>query len=405
MLRIVLCGLGVFFAICSLLASGYICVFAWLGIRGRSSRDATHQAGSKATRFLLLIPAHNEADGIVDTIESALSLHYPKDRFRVVVIADNCSDDTAAVAGQNGAEVWIREDSENRGKGQALAWALARARKSEYDMLVIVDADTRIDPRFLEEIDREYSALKTEDRQIAYQGRYDFASFHEPVGWFDSFTLASKAAENSFVYYPRSCIGLVNLLQGNGFCVSRAALDMVPFRASSIVEDAEYAVALALSSVPIRYVDAARVVSRTTRTVQDAAPQRLRWASGMLQLIVRYVPKLLAAAIRKHDWKLAEGSVMMLLSSRLTVIYLAIAGLVFTLLGARGAWMELDVIVLTVACLLQGVYLVLAFRCSGREPMPLRPLLFMPAYFVLIGIAQAGALFGARRRQWCRTVR
>lgn len=96
---------------------------------------------------------------------------------------------------------------------------------------------------------------------------------------------------------------------------------------------------------------------------------------------------------------------MMLLSSRLAVIYLWIAGLICTLLGARGGWMGVNAVLLAGACLLQGVYLILAFRCSGREPMSLRSVLYMPAYVALIGLAQTGALFGAKRRQWSRTVR
>jgi glycosyltransferase involved in cell wall biosynthesis len=79
-------------------------------------------------RFLVLIPAHNEEAGIDATLGSIDAIEYPGQLVSVVVVADNCTDDTAARAIAAGAEAMTRIDSERRGKGYALGWALERTR-------------------------------------------------------------------------------------------------------------------------------------------------------------------------------------------------------------------------------------------------------------------------------------
>jgi len=74
----------------------------------------------------VLIPAHDEEAQLAATIRSLQDTEYDPDRRRVIVIADNCTDRTAAVARAAGAEVWERSDTLHRGKGHALAWAFAR---------------------------------------------------------------------------------------------------------------------------------------------------------------------------------------------------------------------------------------------------------------------------------------
>lgn len=96
---------------------------------------------------------------------------------------------------------------------------------------------------------------------------------------------------------------------------------------------------------------------------------------------------------------------MLLLTSRLVVVYLTVAAFLCTLLSFAGAHTRLGAILLLATFLLQCIYLFLAFRKAGRAPFALSSLLFMPFYFALIGIAQAGALLGFKRRQWSRTVR
>jgi cellulose synthase/poly-beta-1,6-N-acetylglucosamine synthase-like glycosyltransferase len=395
--------IGIMLASASLLASLYILGFGIAGsaLCGRPGP----RVDSRKPHFLILVPAHNEADGIRSTIESLLRVDYPRDRFRFVTIADNCEDDTARIAGDSGSEVWVRVDPVRRGKGQALSWAFARAMQSAFDLVVVIDADTNVLPGFLQAIAAEVAATSCDFDRVVFQGRYDFAPTGTKAGWFETFTIASKAAENSFVYRPRSAAGLVNLIQGNGFCIPLAVLERVPFAAGSVVEDAEYAIALALAGICVRYVDGARVESRMTRSIRDAAPQRLRWASGIFQLILSSVPRLLAAGIRQRSWKLIEGALMLVLSSRLVVLYatLAAIGAAVVLLPVHGAATILFLLAATIP--VQAAYLWMIFRRSAEKSFPLRDLFCMPAYLGIVGLAQAAAFLGIGRKRWARTVR
>ena len=77
-------------------------------------------------RFDLVVPAHDEEADIAATIRSLFSVDYPRDLYRVFVVADNCSDDTAVAARAAGAEVMVRNDRTRIGKGHALAFAFER---------------------------------------------------------------------------------------------------------------------------------------------------------------------------------------------------------------------------------------------------------------------------------------
>ena len=95
-------------------------------------------------RVAVLVPAHNESVGIIPTLADAQSQLRSGDRL--LVVADNCSDDTAEVARAGGAAVLEREDPERRGKGYALSAGVAHLSADPPDIVVIVDADCRLSP-------------------------------------------------------------------------------------------------------------------------------------------------------------------------------------------------------------------------------------------------------------------
>ena len=100
--------------------------------------------------FAIVVPAHNEAAGIAATVHSLATMDYPADHRRILVVADNCTDDTPARATRAGADVVVRADEKRRGKGFALAAGLANALADPaVDAVVVVDADTLVEPALL----------------------------------------------------------------------------------------------------------------------------------------------------------------------------------------------------------------------------------------------------------------
>ncbi|TME44786.1 MAG: glycosyltransferase [Chloroflexi bacterium] len=127
-------------------------------------------------RLTVLIPAHNEAQMVTGCVQSLKRQSYPTDLYRVVVIADNCTDETAELAARAGAEVLIRNEPGLRGKGHALRWGIDRilGDQSLTDALVVVDADSLTESHFLAELEARladgYEAVQADDLVLPQPG-------------------------------------------------------------------------------------------------------------------------------------------------------------------------------------------------------------------------------------------
>jgi cellulose synthase/poly-beta-1,6-N-acetylglucosamine synthase-like glycosyltransferase len=395
-------------AVCALLGTLYALAFSmvgiWIGRRagnkmGAAVPDAADATNFGATNFLVCIPAHNEGPGLRATVDGVLRQAYPRENIRCVVIADNCTDDTAQTAAECGAHVLVRNDAQLRGKGHALAWAFRQPQEFSWDAVCIVDADSVMEPGFLAAMD---AALRRGHSVV--QARYDFVPADDGKNWLELFTAVSKAAENSFVYRSRERMGLLQLLQGNGICIRRAALEQVPWRAHSIVEDAEYALELGRHGIPVHYQEVARIWSRQATTVRDVQPQRIRWASGTWQLFRQGIPSLLVTAWKRKSLAPLEGIVMLLTTSRLLLIYL----LGLSLVLAFAAPQAMAIIIARLLALvvgLQFLYLVLMFRFASDRPAPWSGLLSLPFYVAVVASSHALAMMGFNRKVWWRTSR
>ncbi|MCL6441804.1 MAG: glycosyltransferase family 2 protein, partial [Thermoleophilum sp.] len=109
------------------------------------------QGPGPVRRFAVLIPAHNEEPVLARLLASLDALSYPRNLYDVVVVADNCTDATAAIGRARGALVFERSDSVNAGKGHALRWLLDELERAGkvYDAYVVLDADSTVSPNFL----------------------------------------------------------------------------------------------------------------------------------------------------------------------------------------------------------------------------------------------------------------
>src|SRR5580704_10408909 len=103
-LGLAICGLP------ALVASSYLGALAVL-----ARRRALPTPSEKVLRFDVVVPAHDEEGEIGLTVESLLDIDYPRELFRVLVIADNCTDRTAERARAAGAQVLARTEPNQRG--------------------------------------------------------------------------------------------------------------------------------------------------------------------------------------------------------------------------------------------------------------------------------------------------
>jgi cellulose synthase/poly-beta-1,6-N-acetylglucosamine synthase-like glycosyltransferase len=352
-------------------------------------RKAVPTAASGAQpRLVIVVPAHNESLGLLRTLGS-LQREVAADALtRIVVVADNCSDDTAAVALAAGVDVLERHDTARRGKGHALRYAFDMLQDAEG--FIVVDADTDVEPGFLGAM---RAALA--DGADALQCRY---------GVRDALTdrrtaLADVALGAWNVLRPRgrAALGLSAGILGNGFALSRRALQAVPYSADSIVEDVEYHHLLVRAGLRVHWVDGAWVRGDMPVARSAAAQQRARWEGGRLRLLASGGPAL-AVGVLRGQWRLLDPLLDLLLwplAWQVSLLLLALALGAAPVQIAAGAGLAVVVLHVMVALWLMP---------ARREHF--RALLGAPAYVIWkLCLAATTWRAAGRHATWVRSAR
>ena len=352
---------------------------------------------SRRLRFDVIVPAHDEAQVIEGVVASLLKLDWPAESFRVIVVADNCSDATAQLARAAGAVVLERHDTERRGKGYALQFAfLASQAEGWAYAVVVVDADTVVSPNLLEAF-----AARLEVGAKAVQAHYGVLNAQD--SWRTRLMAIAMASFHQVRSRARERLGLSCGLRGNGWCVSHWLLRQVPYEAFSLAEDIEYGIELGLAGFRVHYADEARVDALMVSGEAAAGTQRQRWEDGRRQLIrARLVPLLKAASRR-------DGAVCLDLAIDLLVLplsYVAVnvlalivfAGLALLWDPAAPLWLALGL-----ACGASlTLYVLRGWQLSGVGRRGLMDLLRAPSFVLWKLLLMLRATQSA---EWVRTKR
>jgi 1,2-diacylglycerol 3-beta-glucosyltransferase len=286
------------------LVGGILAYLAFLSLLASFNRNRRRTISFSYRRIAVVIPAHNEETAIQRTVLSALACDYPRQQFDVVVIADNCTDHTEAIARMAGAAVLVRTNPILRGKGCALAWAFDRllARKPPYDAFVVVDADSTLSRNFLlvmnDYLEQGANVLQASDLVEPYQ-----------AAWNTLVTRIGFALYNVARPLGRMAIGCSAGLRGNGMCFSRGILQDVPWRAYSLNEDLEYGLILLLNGVSVTFAPEASVHAVMPHNPRHAESQRARWEGGRYEIIRKYTTPLFRQAVTARQWKYFDALV------------------------------------------------------------------------------------------------
>ena len=243
-------------------------------------------------RLTVLIPAHDESLTIAATLDSLWGQTRPPDK--VIVVADNCTDDTAEIARQRGADVLATIGNHDK-KAGALNQALAEIfpGTDREDVTMIMDADSVIVPEFLE---TAMSRLAADPDLIAVGGVF----YGE-----DGAGLVGQLQRNEYTRYQRYIarrLGKVFVLTGTASLIRTYALKAVADSRGSLIpgdpghvydtlamtEDNE--MTLALKSLGAKMVSPmqCRVVTELMPTWHALWRQRMRWQRGALENIAAY---------------------------------------------------------------------------------------------------------------------
>jgi 1,2-diacylglycerol 3-beta-glucosyltransferase len=299
-----------------------------------SARPRLPPANEPKRRFRFIVPAHNESAGIAATVKSLLQVDYPAALFDVLVVADNCEDDTAVQARAAGATVLERHDTERRGKGYALLLAFSSL-PADVDAVVVVDADTLISPNLL----RAFAARR-DLGAVAVQA--DYAVRNPNAGWRTRLIAIAFGAFHIVRSRARERLQLSCGLRGNGMCFSTELLAKVPHHAFSIVEDVEYGIRLGEAGYRVHYADEAHVYGEMVSSAAAANSQRRRWEEGRKDLVRRNGLRLLRAGLATQNRVLLDLSFDLLVPPLSSIAALslggALAALALTFVGHRLAF-------------------------------------------------------------------
>jgi 1,2-diacylglycerol 3-beta-glucosyltransferase len=258
----------------AILTCGYLLFLTLLSAENRIPPPSTRRMF-----FDVIVPAHNEEAGIERTVKSLLAIDWPRDLFRVLVVADNCTDRTAEVASLVGAHVLERHDEQLRGKGYALLHAMqfsvadARARA-----VIVVDADAEVSSNLIEAF-----AARIELGEHAIQAHYGI--LNPMASWRTRLITIAKGAFHIVRSRARERLKLSCGIRGNGWCVTHDLLARHPYRAFSLTEDLEFGIDLGLQGIRVAFAEEANANADMVTDHAIAAKQRSRWEAGRFQMI------------------------------------------------------------------------------------------------------------------------
>ena len=359
-------------------------------------KEKSNDIQNRDVNIAVLIPAHNESSGIIETLNSIKPQLKPTDY--ILVVADNCSDDTAEIALSNGAEVVERQDKKRIGKGFALDFGIRHLSKRLPEVVVIIDADCTLQMDSLNSL-ANYSLQSGRPVQAQY------------LMYSKTANLKSKISEFAWcvknLVRPLGCnkLGLPCQLMGTGMAFPWSMISSVDLANGNIVEDMKLGIDLSIAGTSPIFYSNSKVKSYFPVTSEVQAGQKTRWEHGHLAMIVSEAPRLffhglinrdknlLAMALDLSVPPLALLAVLLFSSATLT-------GVTFVMFDFAQLAFQVTFIALT----LLTIAIIIAWCVWGKNIISLSSILLIPVY-VLSKIPHYVKFLFKRQKIWNKTER
>ncbi len=351
---------------------------------------------NKLSRLAILMPAHNEALIIAETIKTLIPAL--ESASQILVVADNCTDDTASIARSLGATVIERQHKTLRGKGYALDFGLQYLKASPPDVVIVIDADCIANADAISQLT---SACIAHQRPI--QALYLMQAQPNP-------SLKQRIAAFAWLVknYVRplgfSMLGLPCQLMGTGMAFLWQDITAIHLASGHIAEDMKMGVDLArINTAPI-FLPQALVTSTFPVDQSATKTQRARWEHGHLSVIASDAPALFIEAIATRNMQML-GLALDLIVPPLAVLTLMCC---FVLLMSSGLYhfasFSLSLVYASLLLTVLAITVLIAWAFFGRHIISFKQLCYAPIY-ALVKIPLYIKFFVNRQVEWVRSKR
>jgi cellulose synthase/poly-beta-1,6-N-acetylglucosamine synthase-like glycosyltransferase len=350
----------------------------------------------KSADIAVLIPAHNESAVIARTLQTLLPT-VPRGS-RVLVVADNCTDDTAAIVRSLGAEAVERTDRERRGKGYALDFGLSYLAQSPPDAVVFLDADCQV----------ASDTVRLLGETAALTGRpvqgLNLCDPDPRGGVLQAISGLAFRFKNLVRTLGLSRLAGLCYLTGTGMALPWPLVSRVKMADGNVVEDMQLGIDLTLAGHKPLFLPSARVDSPLPQQRSAARTQRTRWEHGHLKTLLTQVPRLFGLALRHGRLDLALLALDLAIPP-LSLLVLAWATIwVTTLAGWLIGCGPAPLLIASGFGGLLGLAVFAGWAAWCRQQVPLRALVLAPGY-ALWKLPIYAAFVLKRQREWVRTER
>lgn len=298
-----------------------------------SLKPKKHKTPIKKGRFAILIAARNEEKVIGNLLQSIALQDYDRELVKTVVIADNCTDQTAKIASSHGATVFERFNKKKIGKGYALDYAIDHLHKSgewnEIDGVIVLDADNILTKNYITEMNKTYS-----------DGYEAFTSYRNSKNYGDNWISAGYGLwyirESKFLHYARMLLGTSCAISGTGFFVSTKLLDKFNgWKFYLFTEDIEFSTFAIINGVQIGCCINAELYDEQPITFKQSYKQRLRWSKGFFQVWNKHGKDLVKGIFKTRKFAFFDMTMNIMPAFILTLVMLftSISAALFGIFG------------------------------------------------------------------------
>jgi cellulose synthase/poly-beta-1,6-N-acetylglucosamine synthase-like glycosyltransferase len=351
------------------------------------------------TSYRLLIPAHNEAEIIGKTLAKLIAqLPYSKPEH-IILVADNCSDNTASIARTLGVTVLERHDTSQRGKGFALDFGIQYLKVNmPPQVLVIIDADCDTSKNsIISLINRVITSNKPAQMTNIMQV-VDNASIKQKIAGF------AWLVKNKIRPLALHNLQMPAILTGTGMAFPWQALETVKIGHGNIVEDMQLGVDCAINGFSPVFCPEAVVYSRFPEQATAEQSQRTRWEHGHLQTIFQQVPVLLKESIQQKNWRLFALALDIGVPPLSLLVMVSLGGLIGLAVCSLLTQTTTALLVLLLSFSYFAAMLACVWWRYGQNYLSAAELAGIPSYIVSKLSIYIAFIF-KRQKEWIRTDR